>query len=430
MRLLHTEKLELTSFLGEERPKYAILSHTWGDPEDEILLGDVQSGRSRLLACGKPGLPKLLKAAEVARDSGLEYIWIDTCCIDKSSSAELSEAINSMFAWYASSTVCYAYISDFESTDPDLLSNSNRWFTRGWTLQELIAPPVVEFYNKDWVSFGNRESLRSELSSITGIEALVFVWHLPSQCSLALSEEESGCDLCHVDLAEMLDSFSVATRMSWAARRRTTRPEDAAYSLLGLFHVNMPLLYGEGQNAFQRLQHEIIRKSTDQSILTFTVKRDHLMSARFRLGNPLHFLFAGSPSWFEPGLQPPLTDKNFRPGTPILLLSSGIQLEVHIAPCTSHPHFSIAVLSCSSKADALSSPALILWEVSRSTTIRSFKRMWIVPREECPEALVFHVNAGTGIVRGQSLSGEWKMQVKLLLPPHPGLWLVDCKHVR
>ena len=279
----------------------------------------------------------MLSAAEVARVNGLEYIWIDTCCIDKSSSAELSEAINSMFAWYANSTVCYAYISDFEFADPNWLSSSNRWFTRGWTLQELIAPFAVEFYNKHWLSFGSRESLKSELLLITGIDEVVFAWHPPFQCPVGPPDGEPGCELCRADLAEMLDSFSVATRMSWTAQRTTTRLEDAAYSLLGLFDVNMPLLYGEGQNDFQRLQHEIIRKSTDQSILTFTVKRDYLMNAVYRTTIPLHFLFAGSPSWFERGLLPPLTDKHFRPGAPIMLLSSGIQLELYIAPCTSHP---------------------------------------------------------------------------------------------
>ncbi|GAB1313199.1 HET-domain-containing protein (Fragment) [Madurella fahalii] len=138
MRLLHTNDFELSEFVGGNNPRYAILSHTWCD--GEILFGDVQRGRSQLLACGKPGLAKVLKAAEVAKNNDYDYIWIDTCCIDKSSSAELSEAINSMFAWYRDAAVCYACISDFQTEDPQRLSSRNRWFTRGWTPQELIAP--------------------------------------------------------------------------------------------------------------------------------------------------------------------------------------------------------------------------------------------------------------------------------------------------
>ncbi len=291
MRLLDTETLQLVDFVGEASLKgYAILSHTWGD--GEILFDDVQRGKSYLLGCGKPGLPKILGAVERARHRH-RYLWIDTCCIDKSSSAELSEAINSMFAWYQRAAVCFVYLSDFAHEDPEKLSGRQRWFSRGWTLQELIAPSVVEFYNERWVQFGTRESLKSRLSSITGIEELVFRWHPYGKCPARPPFGLSGCEFCHNGLAHMLDSMSVSTRFAWAACRNTTREEDTAYCLLGLFGVNMPLLYGEGREAFQRLQQEIVRKSTDQSIFAFAVRRESLMSFG---AQSLHFLFAGAPS--------------------------------------------------------------------------------------------------------------------------------------
>ncbi|KAI6002305.1 hypothetical protein F5J12DRAFT_906395 [Pisolithus orientalis] len=144
---------------------------------------------------------------------GYTWLWIDTCCIDKRSSAELSEAINSMYRWYRNSQMCYVYLND--------------WFSRGWTLQELVAPKEAEFFNKSWVSIGIKQDLTSLLEDITRIP------------------EKSVRAVAHI--------------MSWAADRKTTRVEDRAYSLLGLFGVNMPMLYGEGSKAFQRLQLEIIR---------------------------------------------------------------------------------------------------------------------------------------------------------------------------
>ncbi len=173
--------------------------------------------------------------------------WIDTCCIDKSSSAELSEAINSMFRWYGDAEVCYAFLSDVDADEnPNLLPSSfrnSRWFTRGWTLQELIAPGVVYFYGAGWEQIGSRDTLLDLIVSITKIHASYFT---------------SG------DVTQ----FSAAQKMAWASNRNTTRVEDAAYSLLGLFDINMPLLYGEGSRAFARLQEEILRQSEDDSLLT------------------------------------------------------------------------------------------------------------------------------------------------------------------
>jgi len=187
---------------------------------------------------------------EKARAEGFDWVWMDTCCIDKSSSAELSEAINSMFQWYAQAAACYAYLSDvMAGDDPSHAESSfreSKWFTRGWTLQEMIAPAEVVFLSKDWEEIGTRRSLARVITEITSVDEAV-LWD-----------------------PDRRDDFSFAHRMSWAAKRTTTRVEDEAYSLLGLFHVNMPLLYGEGRNAFIRLQTEILDRSTDTTLLAWS----------------------------------------------------------------------------------------------------------------------------------------------------------------
>lgn len=175
---------------------------------------------------------------------GLPFAWMDTCCIDKSSSAELSEAINSMYKWYQNAARCYAYIHDYDiDTEHSKLSKS-LWFKRGWTLQELIAPSDVHFYDRTWLFIGTKQSFSSDLAATTKIPQDVL-------------------------LGQDIRDYSVAQRMSWAAERKTTRVEDQAYSLMGLFSVNMPMLYGEGDKAFIRLQEEIMRYSSDHSIFAW-----------------------------------------------------------------------------------------------------------------------------------------------------------------
>ncbi|RYP56406.1 hypothetical protein DL771_011887 [Monosporascus sp. 5C6A] len=194
------------------------------------------------------GFHKIQRACQIAIEDGIEWIWIDTNCIDKGSSAELTEAINSMYSWYKASTVCYAYLCDVPDLDmgeedPLRHFRKSRWFHRGWTLQELIAPRRVLFYSKTWTRIGDRSgSLAVVISRITGIDLSVI---------LGIAD---------------LHQISVAKKMSWAATRQTSRVEDMAYCLLGIFDVNMPLLYGEGPKAFIRLQEEIIRISNDHTI--------------------------------------------------------------------------------------------------------------------------------------------------------------------
>lgn len=175
--------------------------------------------------------------------------WIDTCCIDKTSSTELTEAINSMFTWYRNSAACYVYLRDVPSGEDPIPKTSSfsksRWFTRGWTLQELIAPPKLIFYSREWKRLGTRNSLARCITRITGIDADLFK---------------------HATLGR----YSIAQRMSWSSQRQTTRVEDQAYCLLGLFGITMPLLYGEGAMAFARLQEEIMRHSDDHSIFAWT----------------------------------------------------------------------------------------------------------------------------------------------------------------
>ncbi|EEU46243.1 uncharacterized protein NECHADRAFT_18070, partial [Fusarium vanettenii 77-13-4] len=264
MRLLNTTSLKLEYFVEDETPMYAILSHRW--EAEEILFEDVQTKEWPQ----KRGAKKVKKACRRAKRDGFGYIWIDTCCIDKSSSAELSEAINSMFNWYHDSQVCYAYLFDVPRKD----FNESEWFTRGWTLQELIAPQQVHFFDRQWEKIGDRLSLLDSIVDITAIDRRVLGRGQHHRHCRGHEEDEvyeEGCPCVRDNgsraFRRLLSSFNVATRMSWASRRVTKRVEDQAYALLGLFNVNMPLLYGEGTKAFRRLQQEIIRNSNDQSIL-------------------------------------------------------------------------------------------------------------------------------------------------------------------
>ncbi|KAL8831463.1 MAG: hypothetical protein Q9170_005278 [Blastenia crenularia] len=260
MRLLNTTTITLHEFHGHRTPLYVILSHTW--EQDEVSFQDIQALHHGHLA-GLAGYEKIISCCALAASEGWEYIWIDTCCIDKRSSAELTEAINSMFRWYKEAQLCYTYLSDVLTSSPDDFCYS-RWFTRGWTLQELLAPGIVTFVNAFWEVLDTKRSLRKELSAVTGISAEHLIDPL---------------------------SASVATKMSWASQRETTRIEDIAYCLLGLFDVNMPLLYGEGEKAFMRLQHEIIRVSADESIFAWCDSR--LIQSGLLAQSPAAFASSG-----------------------------------------------------------------------------------------------------------------------------------------
>jgi hypothetical protein len=237
MRLLNSDSLELFEFFDENIPQYVILSHTWG--RDEVTFQDIQNPEK---AKRKRGFRKLEECCKKAQSDGFQWVWIDTCCIDKSSSAEMSEAINSMYQWYLRSQICYAYMEDVHSEED---FSRSRWFTRGWTLQELIAPSIVEFYTLQWDEIGTKMSLAENVSRITAIDESILK-----------------------DNSQMV-KINVASRMSWASKRQTTRIEDQAYCLMGLFGINMPLLYGEGRRAFHRLQEEIMKMHEDYTLFAW-----------------------------------------------------------------------------------------------------------------------------------------------------------------
>ncbi|MDI1486593.1 MAG: hypothetical protein OHK93_005825 [Ramalina farinacea] len=256
MRLINVKTRMFDEFVGADIPPYAILSHTWG--VEEVTFPLYAKPESRLLK----GYEKIEQSCRLAAEYNLVYVWIDTCCIDKSSSAELSEAINSMYHWYKSAEVCFVYLFDFEAyekyeshyqdskspyeSDPALRRfNRCKWFSRGWTLQEMLAPNAVEFFDTNWKFFGEKHDMISLHTFITKIASEFF---------------------------DNAQTASVAQKFSWAAHRETTRVEDIAYCLLGLFDINMPLLYGEGEKAFKRLQLEILRSSDDESIFAWTDK--------------------------------------------------------------------------------------------------------------------------------------------------------------
>lgn len=239
MRLLSIDsdgKLSLTGGdLTEDIPPYAILSHTWGPDDQELTLQDVVKGEGK----GKSGYRKIEFCGEQAATDGLRYFWVDCCCIDKTNSTELSKAINSMFNWYFDASKCYVYLSDVSGSEPsswEAQFRKSRWFTRGWTLQELVAPRLVEFFSREGSRLGCRTSLARQIHEITKTQPM------------ALGSTP-------------ISDFSLKERMFWARGRTTKLGEDKTYSMLGILEVHMPLIYGEGvRNAFIRLEDAVDKK--------------------------------------------------------------------------------------------------------------------------------------------------------------------------
>ncbi|KAH7152889.1 heterokaryon incompatibility protein-domain-containing protein [Dactylonectria macrodidyma] len=257
MRLINVHTFKFEEFFDNAIPEYAIISHTWGDAEDEEVSHE-EFLQQQPATKNKAGYLKIQKACHEARERRFDYVWIDTCCIDKTSSAELSEAINSMFRWYEAAEVCFAYLVDVPpatSRAHDLFEAS-RWFTRGWTLQELLAPRHLDFFASDWTFIANRKDIASRVCIITNIDEVYLI------------------DSAQATRTSLLRKASIAERMSWASRRTATREEDVAYSLLGIFGVNMPLIYGEGAKAFLRLQEEIMRSAFDPTLLCWDAEVD------------------------------------------------------------------------------------------------------------------------------------------------------------
>ena len=246
MRLLQITDsgFSLTEFLLNSIPPYAILSHTWGPASDEVTYGDMKSGNGQT----KPGYAKLEFCAKQAKRDGLRFFWVDTCCIDKTNQNELSRSIVSMFRWYQRANRCYVYLADVSANQPqaawDSAFRKSRWFTRGWTLQELLAPSSVEFFSRDDTRLGDKGSLSQQVHAITGIPITAI-------------------------RGDKVSDFGVEDRFEWSASRETTEEEDIVYCLLGIFEVSMSIIYGEGkEKARRRLEQEIASKNSAPSSST------------------------------------------------------------------------------------------------------------------------------------------------------------------
>lgn len=261
MRLINADNFEMQWFSSPASiPEYAIVSHRWVDGKEITFKEYSQVDRAWLAnfkhedAETDPGLYKIHGACAEARRRGLKWVWLDTCCINKESSAELEMSIHSMFKWYQRTRICFVYLSDVSwnsprsSPLPKLQFQQSKWFTRGWTLQELLAPKNLIFFDSRWYPLGTKNNLQEEIQNASGI--------IPEH----LSNFRTAC---------------VAVRMSWASRRVTSLPEDLSYCLLGLFDVAIRMLYGEEGGAFRRLQEAIVQNSHDESIFAWTLPSSH-----------------------------------------------------------------------------------------------------------------------------------------------------------
>ncbi|TBU53873.1 hypothetical protein BD310DRAFT_887129 [Dichomitus squalens] len=295
MWLLSTKRAELHFFNGPEQVPggYAVLSHVWDQNEQSFQ--ELRALQERCQGHKNPrdlASEKVRQCCWIAEIHGYKWIWNDTCCIDKTSSAELSEAINSMFRYYSLAKICYAYLRDVPaSPDPNQFQSDfcrSKWHTRGWTLQELLASKFVIFLTRYWQPFGSKLELAHLLEIATGIPYSVLT------------------------LQRGLGDVSIAQRMSWMAKRSTTRAEDAAYCLLGVFGIALPTLYGEGGNqAFQRLQEEIMRRYPDTSLFAWGSEWGNEPIYEVNLSHEHDtddmYLFARSPNAFRD------CDKEFTP---------------------------------------------------------------------------------------------------------------------
>ncbi|KAH7311232.1 heterokaryon incompatibility protein-domain-containing protein, partial [Stachybotrys elegans] len=318
MRLINVSTLEMEEFPAGKAPPYAILSHTWGQDHEEMTLRDMYDKINR----PGNGSFKIQKCCQQAKQDGLQYAWVDTCCIDKTNAVELTEAINSMFRWYRGAAVCYAYLSDVSGAEFMPKLHSSRWFMRGWTLQELLAPKTVQFYNMDWNQIGTKADLCMEIEQITGI---------PQHYLLGLTE---------------LQEASVAQRMSWASKRTTTRTEDLAYCLLGIFDVSMPMVYGEGgAQAFFRLQEEIMKRVRDDSLLAWGLGHDSPGS-----GITAGRILATGPSDFAGCADIVCRESSTVDLAPMNM--SGGRLRIHLPVFTTSDGDTVGILNCGPEDDA------------------------------------------------------------------------------
>ncbi|KAM0297353.1 hypothetical protein HYE67_003075 [Fusarium culmorum] len=291
MRCMNTTTFELhtSTQIDFKQQGYGILSHRWGS--NEILFSQISQFAHELRQTRNrhvlPQLDKILGACITARQQGLQWMWIDNCCINKSDNSELSESINSMFKWYSDAVVCLTYLSDvrYAGGSPVFQSyetgETSKWFSRGWTLQELLAPSNLLFYDTDWKYLGSKIDLAKPIEDVTGIAAQY------------LTKENDFRTAC------------IAAKMSWAARREATKEEDMAYCLFGIFNLHLPVQYGEGKAAFIRLQDALIAKN-DESLFAWKMplggpgsSLEIIPDNTVDLGPDEWGLLAPSPKWYE-----------------------------------------------------------------------------------------------------------------------------------
>ncbi|KAK7442000.1 hypothetical protein VKT23_016278 [Stygiomarasmius scandens] len=385
MRLLNTATFQLAEFYANT-PPYAILSHTWQG--EQVVFQDMHD---LAIAKRKVGWVKIVNACAYARKYDFEWIWIDSCCINKESSAELSEAINSMYQYYLDAEVCYVFLCDVPGTedeDPRHAQSAfrrSRWFTRGWTLQELITPSYAVFLDSRWIEIGTKWDLRDLVSAITSIPVSVFE---------------------HGSLAR----FSIAQKMSWAASRETTRPEDQAYCLMGLFGISMSPIYGEGgQKAFMRLQQEIMKISDDRSIFAWIASPEENESRGLLAKSPYEFRVSGDVGASDSGSLGNKSSFSFN--------NNGLHIHLPLLPVSSNDDsLFLAPLQCQTKRDGLYL-SLYLRRMSESGKyIRCFtSELFLtssVPTLEDPQELV--VTESQLFQRAQRSRKECRVKMELL----------------
>ncbi|KIM66493.1 hypothetical protein SCLCIDRAFT_326548 [Scleroderma citrinum Foug A] len=388
-----------------EDTKYAILSHCWYRDKDEVQFREMEgliSDPDRQRFHKRPGYQKILKSCELARENKLHWLWVDTCCINKDSSAELTEAINSMFRWYDKAEKCYTYLHDVKDNSfpterkmedfPAEFKGWPKWFSRGWTLQGLVAPRTVVFFNHEWQAIGNKKDLASTLEDITCIPSRVLKY---------------GMDAYRPSIAQV---------MSWAADRKTKRVEDRAYSLLGLFGVHMPMLYGEGKNAFRRLQLELIRMTNDHSIFAWE-RRSAGWSGSVLADDPSLFrdcddIVKMEPDEYLMALKEINLDEELHdiPESESLrtysITNAGIQISLPLLPLKRRHGFQSvfeARLACRHSFDSL--PIAVVFTSSKSNYYRAFgdfdpvpettaqfRPLYLAYREQCRNDFTFKID--------------------------------------
>lgn len=293
MRLLNTTNLEFQS--GEHtkfcQEGYAVLSHRWFPHEVTLAqfgshVEELRSGSSVL----SPQLDKIRGACLTARNKGIKWVWIDSCCIDKRDLVETTESINAMYRWYRDSTLCIVYLYDVKKNAAISIKNSHifdrlgqdnpsEWFSRGWTLQELLAPHHMEFYDKEWTYIGSKNRMKASISSITGIDESYLTGE---------SDFKKAC---------------IAQKMSWMVGRATTKEEDIAYCMIGLFGITLAPIYGEGMRAFTRLQETLMSsRFMDETLFAWKMPTvnagDQYNDSSDKWAADEWGLLAPSPEWF------------------------------------------------------------------------------------------------------------------------------------